>query len=142
MSDRTTEDKMLASPITATLAGKEYEIKPLPRRAAREWRKKDEEYQRSVVSIAETPRDKFDQEALDGLMELQYGDPDKIAELVIAYSPEIPRDVIWDEATDAEVLGAYMSCRMLANPYRAFVNLDRMSSQMQTMTKPTSTAKA
>lgn len=134
MTDRTTEDKMNGAPVKVTLAGDEYEIYPLPRAAAREWRKKDEAFQRRGLEAASSQATQLDKDAIDKMMELQYGDPDAIAELLLEYAPNIPRDVVWDKATDAEVFSAYMECRMLANPYRALANLEKMLMLANSMT--------
>jgi hypothetical protein len=108
---RTEEDKLLQAPIEVTLGGKQYQVKPLVIRDAREWRKKLLALLSSLPGYAKENADFTS--ALSGmLVEL----PDQAADLFFAYAKDLNREEIEGAATEAELAGAFDQVMEVALP--------------------------
>jgi len=112
-----TEDQIVAqAPILVYFGGKEYQVKPLVRKEAREWRVKFAKMWGQITystGVTTDNADKF-QEALNSI----YVDmPDQLAELVFAYGKDLPRDEIEAVATDAEIIKAFEAIYEVAFPF-------------------------
>lgn len=123
--------------ITVSLGGKEYEVRPLPIRAAREWREQLRPMLDEVLNSLGTVQ-RIDFQGMTQRMEFggvaalfeQLGpvllrSPDTAAELAFRYSAvlEADRDFIEETATDEEMMTAFVSIVRLAYPLGALTTL-------------------
>ena len=111
------EDQIISQePIKVSFGGKEYQIKPLIRKEAREWRVKFAKMWGQITystGVTTDNADKF-QDALNNI----YVDmPDQLAELVFAYGKDLPKDEIDAVATDAEMIEAFEVIYEVAFPF-------------------------
>ena len=111
------EDQIISQePIKVFFGGKEYQIKPLIRKEAREWRVKFAKMWGQITystGVTTDNADKF-QDALNNI----YVDmPDQLAELVFAYGKDLPKDEIDAVATDAEMIEAFEVIYEVAFPF-------------------------
>lgn len=102
MPERTEEDKLLKSPIVVVLAGKEYEIKLLVIKEAREWRKQFSKVLGKLPTYAKTTTDDAEgfSAAINGIMVAM---PDEMADLFFAYAKDLNREEIENTATEIEL---------------------------------------
>ena len=115
MPGRTEDDKVFRASITVTLGGKEYEIKPLVIKDAREWRKKFSALLAKLPRFANTSTDDPEsfQAAVDSMLVAM---PDEITDLFFAYAKNLNRDEIESSATEAEVARAIDAVMEVAYP--------------------------
>ena len=113
--ERTEDQKVSQDPITVTLGGKEYEVKPLVIVESRKWRK---EVAGLLASLPEYARiDTSDIDAVQGAVgKLLSSMPDSIIDLFFQYAKELPREEIEKVATDAEVAEALTQVVSIAFP--------------------------
>jgi len=123
---RSEEQIISQAPILVYFGSKEYEVKPLIRREAREWRVKFAKMWGQITystGVTTDNANKF-QEALNNI----YVDmPDQLAELVFEYGKDLPRDEIEAVATDAEIIKAFEAIYEVAFPF--------VQGLLKTMTK-------
>jgi len=129
MSEQRNEnDKLTQSPITVTLGGKEYEIKPLVIKESREWRKKFADVLRGLplfVNAVDTT-EHFEQ-VINGMF---LDVPDSVMDLIFAYAKDLPRKEIEAVATDVEMAKAFEAIIEVAFPLaRSMVGMPGMLSQ-------------
>jgi len=112
---RSEEQIIAQAPVSVHFAGKEYKIKLLNIKEAREWRAKLSEMMGqlspAVNATTDTP-EKF-QEAMNSLLVEM---PDKITDLVFDYARDLPREDIESISTDAEMALAFESILEVAFP--------------------------
>ncbi len=99
---RTEEDKVFRGPITVTLGGEEYEIKPLVIRDAREWRQRFAKLVGQLPSYANVSTDDA-QGFGSAVTALLVSTPDQMADLFFSYAKEIDREQIEAVATEEEL---------------------------------------
>jgi len=113
--DRTEEDKILRAGIVVILGGKEYEIKPLVIRDAREWRKKLAGMMSKLPQYIQVTTDD-----VEGFMSainiMMVGMPDEIADLFFAYAKDLNREEIESNATEVELSKAFEAVLDIALP--------------------------
>jgi len=103
--ERTEEDKILRVGVSVTLGGKEYEVRPLVIKDAREWRKKFASLVARLPSYAKTTTDNpTDFEGAVNAMLVSM--PDEIADLFFSYAKDLDREAIEAEATEVELAKA------------------------------------
>lgn len=110
---RTEEQKITQAPIEVTLGTTVYPIKPLNILKARKWRILLNE---KLGAIS----DSFQQKQgliSTGLAQALTQFPDKLAELMFAYAPELPSDKILDEATEEQIADAFQAIMVVAYPF-------------------------
>jgi len=115
MKERREEDILAKAPIRAKLGEAEYEIKPLTILKAREWRKQ-------LTTAMESITQSFGQSSTPGnlgpaLTSALIQFPEKVAELVFAYAPELPKDKILEEATEEQLCTAFSAIMRVAFPF-------------------------
>ena len=103
---RTEEQKLTKAPITVMLGGKEYEIKPLVIRDAREWRKKLASLLSQLPAYVNITTDNPEGFA-QAMNAMVGGMPDQMADLFFAYAKDLPRDEIEASATEVELGEAF-----------------------------------
>lgn len=111
--------------IKVKLGGVEYEIKPLPMRPAREWRKKLEGTFDDVFTLLGGASDLKIETAADlgqivmRVKGLLLGAVDRVVDLVFTFSPELSarRQEIEEVATDEEAVEALLAIIGLAYPF-------------------------
>jgi hypothetical protein len=105
-----TESEMIAKlPVKVTLGATEYTIKPLTILKAREWRIKLNEVVGQLV-IGDPQQD---------LTATLIAFPEKVAELVFAYAPELPKETIFEEATEEQLNLAFGKLMVVSYPFLA-----------------------
>ena len=111
---RTEEEKLLKSEITVIIGGKEYKIKPLVIKEAREWRKKFAQLIGRLPALASVTTDDSDgfQNAANAML---VGNPDQMIDLFVEYS-KLDRDLIEDNATEPELADAIDKVMEVAFP--------------------------
>lgn len=111
---RTEEDKLLKSEITITIGGKEYHIKPLVIREAREWRRKFAQLIGRLPELASITTEDTDgfQNAANAML---VGNPDQMIELFVDYS-KLDKDFIEENATEVELADAIDKIMEVAFP--------------------------
>lgn len=118
-SERTESDIIAHTPIKLQLGKKDHDAVPLPLRKGKAWRGKVADVLNEMATGALTSGltpDTF----MKGLMVAFFSFPDKVLELLIAYSPELlepQRDWLMDNATDEEVVVAFSRVLVVAYPY-------------------------
>lgn len=121
--------------VKVVLAGREYEISPLPLKASRVWRQtlgRPVQDMVEILSQAETlqlnnPADLV--QILEVIKTNLIGAPDLVFEAVCAYCPAIgrERERLEEEAFDAEILDALVEVLKLAFPFSRLLNMVRRS---------------
>ena len=111
---RTEEDKLLKSEITITIGGKEYHIKPLVIREAREWRRKFAKLIGRLPELASITTEDADgfQNAANAML---VGNPDQMIELFVDYS-KMDKEFIEENATEVELADAIDKIMEVAFP--------------------------
>lgn len=115
MLTRTEEQKVLKAPIVMLFGEKKYEVKPLTLTPARLWREKLNE---AMAPIA----DSFQQSSglvSRGLAQALLQFPEKMLELICAYSPELDRKTIEENATEEQLVTAWSDLMVVAYPFLA-----------------------
>ena len=112
---RTEEDKILRAGMMVILGGKEYEIKPLVIRDAREWRKKLAGMMSKLPQYIQVTTD--DVEGFESAINIMMvGMPDEIADLFFAYAKDLNREEIESNATEVELSKAFEAVLDIALP--------------------------
>ena len=114
---RTEEQILSRAPIEVTLGETKYSIRPLTIIKSREWRAKLQEELAGIVG-------QFNQKAdgntmVAGLTGALVQFPEKLADLVFAFAPDLPNDTILEEATEEQICAAFSVCLTLAFPFLA-----------------------
>ncbi|MDD5081781.1 MAG: hypothetical protein PHU08_00265 [Dehalococcoidales bacterium] len=113
--ERTEEDKLTQSPITVSLGGRDYQVRPLVIRESREWRKQ------LIKAFAQLPQyinattdepEGFTKALNAMLVEM----PDMVTDLFFSYAKELIREEIEGVATDAELSKAFEEVMAFAFP--------------------------
>ena len=129
--------------ITATLGEKSYEVKALPIRPARAWRKKFAEPFNMIVGALEALPNveitKPEDLALlvRSLSEVLLGSVDTLVDMLFDYSPALSadKDYILDHASDDEAVSAFVGVLKLAYPLVELVGA--IQKAVQTLKPPT-----
>lgn len=110
---------------TITLGGKDYPIRPLKLGDARRWRER-------VVPVMLEVTGTMDASLSDpsALRQALLNAPERLAEIVFSYAPELPREEIMESATEEE-LGAAFNQVMVA----AFRPLMSMAGTVKTIAR-------
>jgi hypothetical protein len=120
--ERSEEDQMFMLPSKVRLGEMDYEIRPLPMRKSAEWRAK---FTEEVHALGEHMKgdaasmDKF----VGGLKFAFLKFPAKISEMVFSYAPDLPREVIENEASDEQMASAFSVVLQISFPYAAHLTL-------------------
>lgn len=112
---RTEEDKILQSEISIILGGKEYKIKPLVIKESRKWRANFAKVLGELPQYMKITTDTPDQ-FMNAINAILVTMPDKIVDLIFDYAPELNREEIENNATDAEMAKAFEQIVEVAFP--------------------------
>jgi len=115
MSERTEEEKITQAGIKVILGGKEYEVRPLVIRDAREWRKKVIALIAPIPSLAKVSTD-TPEDFGKALTTLLVTMPDQVLDLFFEYARDLDRSSIEGIATDAELAVAFQEVIAIAFP--------------------------
>ena len=112
---RTEEEILAKAPFTVKLGDQDYPIKPLNIKAQREWRQKLSTELSPIV-------DSFNREStkktmIAGLTGALLDFPEKLADLVFSYAPDLPKEKILEEATEEQIAKAFSSVMSIAFPF-------------------------
>lgn len=112
---RTEESKLFGEPVSVKLGGVDYDLFPLVIKKSRAWKKKVAALLSTLPELASTTTDDPDsfKNAINTLM---LKTPDKIIDLFFDYAPNIPRDVVEDNATEQELADAFKLIMEMAFP--------------------------
>lgn len=111
-NQRTDEQILMEEAVMVKFGGKKYPIKPLSIRKAREWRKGLSEDGAGIIDRLGKSGKAMDEAKLL-LIEI----PDKVSDLIFSYAPELPKEIIMEEATDKELVAAFREVMKLAYPF-------------------------
>jgi len=103
---RTEEQKIFQDSIILVLGGKKYEVKPLVIKKSRKWRASFTKTLGSLpkyMGITSNEPDKF----ADAVNAMLVAAPDKVIDLIFEYAPQLNREAIENNATDAEMARAF-----------------------------------
>ena len=112
---RTEEQKVLQEPVTVTLGGQKYEIKPLVIREASPWRRKFVSLFTDLSSLSSVTSDN-PEKFQDAMNEILLVKPDKITDLFFEYT-KLNRDEIESKATTVEMVNAFQEVFALEAPF-------------------------
>lgn len=112
---RTELDMITKSPTKVTLGEVEYDLKPLPIIKAREWRTQLNKEMGEITGslTAEQSQANLGPALTSALIRF----PDKMAELVFAWSPDLPKEKILAEATEEQLGIAFSTVMAFAYPF-------------------------
>lgn len=112
---RTEEEKVIQAGIKVKLGGKEYEVKPLVIKEAREWRKKLSALISKLPAYVGVTTDdpKGFEEAINAMLSSM---PDEMANLFFSYAKDLNRDEIESTATEEELATAIEAVMAVAFP--------------------------
>lgn len=120
---RTDEQKLTKEPIKLKFGSTDYPIQIRNMNQSREWRTKLIETMSGILAqlpFGATPRPTPTAiGTVGGLTAALLVFPDKIAELIFAYAPDLPVETIQNEATDEQLEVAYGAIMAVAFPYLA-----------------------
>lgn len=116
MAERTEEQKLSLAPIEVSLGAKKYEVKVRRILDARAWRKDLVESMGAIVTTMNAKGVSADI-LVSGLTAVFLAFPEKVADLVFAYDPALPRDVIEAEGTEEELAVAFGAILKVAFPF-------------------------
>ena len=106
---RTEEDKIVQAGIKVSLGGKEYAIAPLVIKYSGEWRKKALPLIGHLLQYSRLTKGKSNsQEMEQAFTELFTTKTDEILASFFEYARDLPRDEIESNATDGEIILAFM----------------------------------
>jgi len=112
--ERTEEQKILQEPITVSLGGKDYRVRPLVIKESRAWRVKLVAALKSLPTQINTTSDPT---ALsDNIQAMFLTMPDMAADLFFAYAKDLNREEIEAAALDSELAAAFEQVVELAFP--------------------------
>jgi hypothetical protein len=115
MTPRTEDEILSRAPIKTKFGTEEYEIPLLAVTPQREWRKKlFAELQPILAALDPTATG---QNLVAGLIASLTQFPDKLADLVFAYAPDLPKDKILAEATEEQLILAFDRIKVIAFPF-------------------------
>lgn len=113
---RTDEDKVLQNPVSVTLGGEKYEIKPLPILKANKWRREFITLMQDISSLASVTSD--DKDAFSkALSSILIDKPEKLVDLLFEYAVDLPRETIENSASSIEILNAIEEVIGLESPF-------------------------
>lgn len=117
--------------IKISLGGREYELRPLPIRKAREIREKfTESFEQIVDAINQLPNLALDDvhalgDIVTAVKDVLLGSVELVLEILFAYSPELAadRERIEAEAYDEEAIAAFVEVVKLLYPFGSLANV-------------------
>jgi hypothetical protein len=118
MKQRSEDEIISMSPMRVTLGHKEYDLHPLPIKKARIWREKLTNIMSEIVGSMGN-KDISKQSMTEGLTAALIAFPDKVADLVFEWSPDLPQDTILEEATEGQMNAAFSAIMVMAYPFLA-----------------------
>lgn len=119
MRQRTEDEILSMAPITAKFGAREYSIKPLTILKQREWRKQLSAELGVIVSNFSMDADK--RTVVRGLTESLTDFPEKVAELIFSYAPDLPKEEILATATEEQLNTAFSAIMQVAFPFLALL---------------------
>lgn len=106
---RTEEDKIVQAGIKVSLGGKEYAIAPLVIKYSGEWRKKALPLIGHLLQYSRLTKGKSNSQEMEAAFtELFTTKTDEILASFFEYARDLPRDEIESNATDGEIILAFM----------------------------------
>lgn len=133
MKERTEADVISKAPVTVKLGELDYQIKPLPINKARVWRERLVEVMKTIVAdMGATP----DPENMGPAMTASLvAFPEKVAELVFLWAPELNKERIMEEATEEQMAAAFTAVMVFAYPFLAPLVLALRVSKSQLVSR-------
>ncbi len=115
MKPRTEDDAVAQTPLSVKFGKDDYSIPLLTVMPQRAWRKKL--FDELVPILAVFQFNSEGKTVTDGLTACLLQFPDKLAELVFAYAPELPLDKILEVATEEQLVTAFAAVMSVAFPF-------------------------
>lgn len=124
MSQERTEEQILArAPIILQFGGQSYEVPVLTILKARQWREKLIAEAKEIAGALNGDTNGRDESFFIGLGTVFLGFPEKMADLVFAYGPELPANDILESATEEELGIAFAQIMKVAFPFSRQLSL-------------------
>jgi hypothetical protein len=121
---RSESDKIAMTPLTVKLGEKEYKIKLLRINAQREWRKLLMEQFGDILSNFSVDMKTADMNIFrGGLIASLIRCPEKVADLLFAYAPDLPKDEILNNSTEEQLVAAFGEVVGVAFPFLGPLNM-------------------
>jgi hypothetical protein len=134
--ERTEAEMISRSPLKVQLGGKDYDLPILNRVGARKWRELLMEKAREVLGALNTQISDIES-LVGGLSTAMMLFPDKTADLIQAWSPELAKEAL-DAATDEELSIALQQIIDVAFPYGPALRAIAKNMQLAAMMSPAS----
>jgi|SRR5579862_1576781 len=132
MKPRSEEDVVSRAPLSVRLGDKDYSIALLAVVPQRAWRKN---LFAELVPILEPFNFQVDGKSMAaGLTAALLHFPEKLADLVFAYSPDLPKDEILENATEEQIAAAFSAIMAVAFPF--IPQLTTVQMLMRTASSP------
>ena len=135
--ERSEDDVITHAPVSIRLGGETYDVKPLTLLKSSAWRKQfvgviNEITQNTTVNVSTS------QDLSNGLMVLLFTFPERVQELLFAYSPELEskKEHITEHATDEEMVVAMSRIMVVAFPFIGLLTTMRAAAGAANGTTP------
>lgn len=138
-TERTEADKLAMAALKVTLGKQEYDIQPLRTLKQREWRKKLVEQLGVILSNFSLDARRAEVNVFQGgLISAMVQCPEKLADLLFAYAPDLPKDTILEESTEEQIVHAFQEVMGIAFPFVAVLKMttEILKSELSTSPKP------
>lgn len=113
--DRTEEEKIIQSPASVKLGGKDYQIPPLPIKYSLPWVKKVSKILMGVVSLEGVTSDNEEAFA-DAFGEIMVSRPEQLIDLFFEYARDLDKEAISGVASSAEIVNAFEAVLSFERP--------------------------
>jgi hypothetical protein len=117
IQERSEADILARAPIKVQFGGKEYDVQVLTILKARKWREQLADVAKDIAGKLSGDTNGIDGAFFSGLAAgfLQF--PEKIADLIFSYAPDLPRQEIEESATEEELALAFSQIMKVAFPF-------------------------
>jgi hypothetical protein len=112
---RTEEQVLSKAPITVRLGDEDYKIQILTIRPSQLWRQKLIEVMTAVTNNFSGPS--MGEAMSSGLVAALRQFPEKLLDLVLEYGPDLPKEKIFQEATEEQVARSFSAIMEVAFPF-------------------------
>jgi hypothetical protein len=124
MTEERTEEQILSrEPILVFFGGKSYEVPILTILKGRKWREQVISSGQEIAGKLTGETNGRDATFFVGLATVLLGFPEKLADLVFAYAPGLPKDEILENGTDEEIAIAFSSIMKVAFPFSRQISM-------------------
>lgn len=138
---RSETQKLSMEPISVTFGTEKYELKLLRTLKQREWRKKLVAQLGAILGNFSLDANSANVNVFQGgLVSALVSSPEKIADLLFDYAPDLPKEKILDESTEEQIVAAFSEVMEVAFPFLAVLKMttEILNSELSDSLKPAS----